>query len=105
MTGSAGGNAGVTANRFRHRMIALSPVTALTVDPGAVACFVASETASGIVGGLHDTGSLVEILSGLERVAGGETELAGCGIPTKAVLDPLAAFLKDGSAGIVACPE
>ena len=102
MTGGAGGHSGVTANRFCHGMVALSPVTALAVHPGAVACFVASETASGIVGGLNDTRSLVEILSGLERVAGSEAKLAGCRIPTEAVLYPAATILKDRRAGVVA---
>jgi len=105
MAGGAGSDAGVTTDCIGHGMIALSPVAAFAVDPRAVACLVAGEATGGVVSGLHDTSSLVEIFSGLERMAGGETELAGCGIPTEAVLDPAATIFKDRRAGVVTGTE
>ena len=81
MAGGAGSDAGVTTDCVSRRMIALRTVAALAVHPRAISCLMTGETTSGIVGGLHDTGCLVEIFSRLKRVAWGEAELAGCRVP------------------------
>jgi hypothetical protein len=81
MAGGAGSDACVATDCIRHRMIALSTVAALAVHPRAISCLMAGEAAGGVVGGLHDTGSLVEIFSRLERMAWGKAKLAGCSVP------------------------
>ena len=105
MTGGTGGDTGVATNCIGCRVIALRTVAVLTVDAGAVTRFVAGKAAGGIIGRLHDTRSLVKIFSGLERVAGSEAKLAGCRIPTEAVLYPAATILKDRRAGVVTGTE